>query len=453
MNDRLFDGSDERIPRLIVGSILCWLITSVSVAAGSMSPPLMLCHLLAVLIHLHIVIACCAFPLRSVGGGGLLVPLYALVLGVGTSLAIPLSTATIFGVACGNSLFIVRQRHPKANRPLIDYAAVAMMQPGELLGAVFGVLLNRLFPEVLVVATLVLVLGLTSIQTLMKATKRFRAESAERAGNSTGDATVIVPDPERAEAKEATAASATALSAIEKREARQYPVEVWLALLLMMGYIILYSGVLNGWIGRGLSVCDGSAYWVVYFSPVIVYGGMVVGFGLRNVRANEAKESSGFAFVAGDLQWSLRNCARLGTASVLAGIIAGMLGLGGGMVLGPLFVALEFNPMVATSSTGFMILFTALASAVQYFAVGRLGWQFALWFALIGAIGAQTGQRVVKKIVHKTGRPSVVIFLLGSIISLSVIVMATSGVANIVNSIHRGEPLFEFATAQFRCGE
>ena len=130
-----------------------------------------------------------------------------------------------------------------------------------------------------------------------------------------------------------------------------------------------------------------------------------------------------------------------------------MLGLGGGMVLGPLFVALEFNPMVATSSTGFMILFTALASAVQYFAVGRLGWQFALWFALIGAIGAQTGQRVVKKIVHKTGRPSVVIFLLGSIISLSVIIMATSGVANIVSSMHSGEPLFEFATAQFRCGE
>ena len=100
-----------------------------------------------------------------------------------------------------------------------------------------------------------------------------------------------------------------------------------------------------------------------------------------------------------------------------------------------------------------MILFTAFASAVQYFAVGRLGWQFALWFALIGAIGAQTGQRVVKKIVNKTGRPSVVIFLLGGIISLSVIVMTTSGIANIVNSMHLGEPLFNFATAHFRCVE
>lgn len=411
------------------------------------------------------------FPVLAptVGGGGLLVPLYALVLGVGTSSAIPLSTATIFGVACGNSLFIVRERHPKANRPLIDYAAVAMMQPGELLGAVFGVLLNQLFPEILVVAILVLVLGLTSIQTLVKATKRFRAESADRAGTA-----AMVGSPEHAQAKEVTTVSTTleaitiatekhtagkaiyqppALSNIEKREARQYPVEIWVALVLMMGFIILYSGMLNGWIGRGLAVCDGTAYWVVYFSPVIVYGGMVVGFGWRNVRVNKVKECSGFVFIDGDLQWTLRNGARLGIASVLAGVIAGMLGLGGGMVLGPLFVALDFNPMVATSSTGFMILFTAFASAVQYFAVGRLGWQFALWFALIGAIGAQTGQRVVKKIVNKTGRPSVVIFLLGGIISLSVIVMTTSGIANIVNSMHLGEPLFNFATAHFRCVE
>merc|ERR550514_2693116 len=152
-----------------------------------------------------------------------------------------------------------------------------MMQPGELLGAVFGVLLNRLFPELLVVAILVLVLGLTSVQTLRKATKRFRAESADRAGDA-----ALFDDPERAPAKEATAAPPTlaattactmaaenctagkanaqprALSSTERREARQYPVEIWLALVLMMGFILLYSGVLNGWIGRGLAVCDGT---------------------------------------------------------------------------------------------------------------------------------------------------------------------------------------------------
>ena len=37
----------------------------------------------------------------AVGGGGLLVPLYSIVLGLGPSLAAPVSKATIFGVALG----------------------------------------------------------------------------------------------------------------------------------------------------------------------------------------------------------------------------------------------------------------------------------------------------------------------------------------------------------------
>ena len=77
-----------------------------------------------------------------------------------------------------------------------------------------------------------------------------------------------------------------------------------------------------------------------------------------------------------------------------------------------------------------MILFTALGGTVKYLAVGRLPWRFLLWFGSIGVLGGQTGQRLVKKLIQRTGRPSIVVFLLGTIIALAVIIMATMGIVN-----------------------
>ena len=77
-----------------------------------------------------------------------------------------------------------------------------------------------------------------------------------------------------------------------------------------------------------------------------------------------------------------------------------------------------------------MILFTALGGTIKYLAVGRLPWRFLLWFGSIGVLGGQTGQRLVKKLIVRTGRPSIVVFLLGTIIALAVIIMATMGIVN-----------------------
>jgi uncharacterized membrane protein YfcA len=143
----------------------------------------------------------------------------------------------------------------------------------------------------------------------------------------------------------------------------------------------------------------------------------------------------------------------LATAAVVAGVAAGLLGIGGGMILGPLFVALNVQPQVCAASTGFMILFTGLSSTVQYLAVGELPWRYALWFGSIGAIGGQTGQRVVMSYIDRTGRPSVVVILLGSIIGIGVIVMAASGSANVALDAKNGRNIWEVNADLFVCNE
>lgn len=105
----------------------------------------------------------------GVGGGGLFVPIYWLVLGAGPKGAVPLSKATILGGAVGNFLSLGFQRHPKADRPMIDYEASTFMQSGELLGVVFGVLLNKLLPAILIILFLIAILGWNAFRTIKKA--------------------------------------------------------------------------------------------------------------------------------------------------------------------------------------------------------------------------------------------------------------------------------------------
>jgi len=85
--------------------------------------------------------------------------------------------------------------------------------------------------------------------------------------------------------------------------------------------------------------------------------------------------------------------------------------------------------------------------------VQKLGWQYALWFGCIGAAGGQTGQRIVKRLIERTGRPSIVVLMLGSIIGLAVLITATSTAVNVAGDAKDGESIFYFDTDIFVCNE
>ncbi|CAK4646380.1 unnamed protein product [Aphanomyces euteiches] len=101
----------------------------------------------------------------GLGGGGLLVPLYIVVVGLSPKFAIPLSKATILGVA--------------PRRPLIDYATSALMEPATLLGTIIGVMANVMFPSWLILALLILLLAFVTYKVVVRANKMYAKENAD----------------------------------------------------------------------------------------------------------------------------------------------------------------------------------------------------------------------------------------------------------------------------------
>merc|ERR1739845_224973 len=105
-----------------------------------------------------------------------------------------------------------------------------------------------------------------------------------------------------------------------------------------------------------------------------------------------------------EMKWTDATLRQFPLIAVLAGVAAGLLGIGGGMVIGPLFIGLDMQPKVGSSSCAFMILWTAISGVVQYSFAGKIGWEFILYGVVVGLISGQMGQRGVDHMLRKSGR-------------------------------------------------
>ena len=84
----------------------------------------------------------------GIGGGGVLLPVYILVLSFSPRQAVPLASATMLGAALANTLCNARKRHPVADRPAIDWGIVVVLLPTTLAGALLGSTLSVVVPEI-----------------------------------------------------------------------------------------------------------------------------------------------------------------------------------------------------------------------------------------------------------------------------------------------------------------
>lgn len=436
----------------------------------------------------------------GIGGGGLFVPIYWLILGVGPKGAVPLSGATILGGAIGNFVSIGWQKHPRANRPLIDYQAAVFTQPGELMGVVFGVLLNIILPKIAIVVLLATVLSYNSVRTIRKAratrakeTIKFAEEAEEKTkatlakplrgsargsdfleggnlvsrhdhGNNGNGIEVVSLAEENKEEKGLTPAQQAELDAVLADDAIQFPVWVYATLIPMTCFLIVYK-MLSGTVFDQCAKWDltkrggdnhgwaGGVYWLWYWTPVPVFSVFwIIIAKIIKKRSDRRQNCVGYVPLENDLIWDEKFMAKFPAYALGAGCASGLLGIGGGMILGPIFMAVDMEPRCATSASAFSILWTAGSGTILWVFGGNLGWQLLVWMMTWGFVSGQLGQRMVDGVLKKTGRPSYVIFLLGSIIGTACVAMVASGIATITIDAQNGRPIFYLELEEFKCG-
>merc|ERR1712217_783697 len=96
---------------------------------------------------------------------------------------------------------------------------------------------------------------------------------------------------------------------------------------------------------------------------------------------------------------------------------------------------------VQSATTGTTLFVMSTSTALAFIVQGVAPIDYAMFLAFATGLGALVGKALVGWIVKRLNRPSIIIFLLGGIITASIIVMAITGGIDVANDIREGKDL------------
>lgn len=191
----------------------------------------------------------------------------------------------------------------------------------------------------------------------------------------------------------------------------------------------------------GIETCsyiDWSLYTVNFL--VIILTTIVGSIYLRWVYLRKLK--CDYTFLPGDVKWTGFKIVLMIFIGFIVGVLAGALGLGGGVIYNPLFLELGIDPQVASSTGMYLVMLTSLTNTILYAVQGHLKWDWGVWLAAFTIIGSIVGLKAIAGVIKKTGRSSILVFVLGFVLVLSALVIPLYSGINMVIDYRDGKNIF-----------
>ncbi|KAE8687639.1 putative Membrane protein-like [Hibiscus syriacus] len=395
----------------------------------------------------------------GVGGGGIFVPMLSLIVGFDPKSATAISKCMIMGAAASTVYYNLNLRHPTLDMPIIDYDLALLIQPMLMLGISIGVAFNVLFADWMVTVLLIFLFVGTSTKAFFKGVETWKKETIQkqeavrRLGTngtaSDADYRPLPGGPNTDRPKD------NADTEVGHYSGERFLERTWASLFCLGGIPhsadfqepynnYLFCRVLGdeldpaSWIND--DICQ-NGFFKISFNTSFVFPQIPVSVGVtlyeavglyKGHRVIASKGEQGTNFTAQQL---FSYCF----FGVLAGIVGGLLGLGGGFIMGPLFLELGIPPQVSSATATFAMTFSSSMSVVEYYLLKRFPVPYALYFTAVATLAAIVGQHVVRRLILLFGRASLIIFILAFTIFVSAISLGGVGISNMIGKIQRHE--------------
>jgi uncharacterized membrane protein YfcA len=342
--------------------------------------------------------------------------IFIFLLGYSSIKALATSQVLIFGGSLVASLMKMTYQHPfYKNAPLIHYDLVAYISGALVAGSSIGAFLTRVLQSWISISGLVVLVWVIAYATLKKAANMYRQEAQK---HNTSEECADLEDSK------------------DMKERLPLPYSLSKALICLTLCILLSISLIRGDSAFhsivGIEYCSVS-YFVVtaaYFVAVLLQT-ICTGVHLYKKYRNRIDCFDSFSFTK-------RNMIMLPLLTFVTGVLAGSLGIGGGLILNPVFIVYGMHPEVSTASCNVFVLMTSLSSFVQFYMAGLIDREDAIILFVVSLVGSAIGIFIIRRIVQKYKRDSILVFLLGGSMVVVGIIIPTNLISQILTHIENG---------------
>jgi len=142
-----------------------------------------------------------------------------------------------------------------------------------------------------------------------------------------------------------------------------------------------------------------------------------------------------------DVEWNWTNVVRYMVYAFVCGLLAGCLGIGGGLVLSPLLLELGFFPAVASAISGMAVLVTSTSALFAYGLSDKVYWQFVILLMPLTFISTMIGKILIDSYAERNNKQSSIIWSVAIFLVLCLIMLTTRGLIELAS-----DASFEFAS-------
>jgi len=394
----------------------------------------------------------------GIGGGGIYVAVLMVCGGLSPHNAVPLSKAVVFfGAIASLVVNLYKQATSYATTPggktVIDTDACRLVVPATLIGTFLGVLLNRHTSDYVIVCLLTSLLAMMTGMVLRTARNQSAEES--QAENQSAGLTLPAPrlqDPGSSSSIEEPPAAEpdvgtpllgqpqeqqVDLSAVvpkaRKKSLNSKDAGMGGALLC----VVIVGGILRFHMRACRSEVLGDATQVgACIHPVNkLFQGQMHSWMSDATKSMVLQQLVGgipmwacvaitvhFGFVANrEVGWQPRSVVMYQVVSVLTGLLAGLVGVGGGLILSPFFLLTGMEPAIAVGTSATCVLFTSSSTTMQYIFTDRIMMSLALVYGMVTLVASYLGTMLVHQIQDKYTRKSYITYIVAVGVGISAV--------------------------------
>merc|ERR1719191_2584843 len=155
--------------------------------------------------------------------------------------------------------------------------------------------------------------------------------------------------------------------------------------------------------------------------------------GARTINGRETSTTE-----EGLIEWTPKNLILYPIYAAVAGFLGGFLGIGGGIIMGPLLLELGMVPEANQATTAMFVFLSSTLATMQFVLAGAAMPQYVAWFTAWVTGATFVGQTLIDYLLRKYKRSSIIVLSIAGIIAGSLVMMTIVGGIDIYKDLRDG---------------